>query len=270
MYKGFTLISARSTWQQNLLLLAGLLFVFPPAVSANNAPSPVLRVCIADQDVPPFSYAHAESQVQQALRAAARRHGWQVDYRVRPWLRCQVELSAGKFDALIPIAPAEHNLQAFVFPMRDGKPDPSRALGAVRAVAARQVGSGANWDGQQFSGVQGPVIYLQGMQALSEQFTHAGVAAASTRTSVDMVRMLLAGRTNLVVDVEPRLRRTLEAAGASERVQILPQVVLERDVYLAVSPPFYRQHKGFVEGIWRETAGADAQASDSGPLAGSE
>lgn len=269
MYKGFALISARSTWRQNLLLLAGL-FLLPPAQSAEKSPSPVLRVCIADQDVPPFSHPHAESQVQQALRHAARRHGWQVTYSVRPWLRCQVEAGAGKFDALIPIAPAERNLQAFVFPTRDGQPDPGRSLGEVRAVAARQVGSSASWDGEHFTGVQGPVIYLQGMQALSEQFSQAGVAATSTRTSVDMVRMLLAGRGNLVVDIEPRLRQTLDAAGAGERVQILPQVVLTRNVYLAVTPPFYQQHKTFVERIWRETAGADEQPGFDGPLAGPE
>lgn len=243
-------------------LLPALPLTLPLVVAAAEAPLPVLRVCIADEDVPPFTYAHHESQVQQALSRAALNQGWTLSYRVRPWLRCQMEALGGKFDALMPLAPGEQNLEAFVFPGHRRAPNPARALGWVRAVAARKRGSVADWDGQRFSGIQGPVIYLQGLRSLNERLTALDVHSVGTRTSIDMVRMLLAGRGNLAVDIEPRLRQTLTASGAGAQIEILPQTVLKQLVYLAVRPAFYRRHPDLVEALWRDTAHADEKVDD--------
>ena len=264
--KGCSLISMFAQLPMSRLpkgTLAGLLLLLPLAAAAVEKPTPVMKVCIADQDVPPFSYARYESQVQQQLRHAARRHGWELSFSVRPWLRCQVEAMAGKFDALLPMAPGELNLEAFVFPEHQGEPDPALSLGMVRVVAARQQGSSANWDGQHFSGVQGPVLYLQGLNALSEHLARVGIGSTSARTTLDMVRMLLAGRSNLAVDIEPRLRQTLEAMGMHERIQILPDTVLAKRVYLTVSRPFYARHKDLVDGLWHDTAGTGEQAENA-------
>jgi hypothetical protein len=163
----------------------------------------------------------------------------------------------------MPVAPSEKNLEAFVFPGPKGKPDQALALGSVRVVAARRPGSTVNWDGRRFTGLHGPVLYLQGMHSLREYLTQLGAHCASTRSSAVMIRMLLAGRSDLVVDVEPRLRQTLEEAELQTRVQILPEAVLTRLGYQVVSQPFYRLHEGFIERLWADTAGLDARVDSA-------
>jgi len=237
-----------------------------PAVLVAQVPTPVFSICVADQDVPPFTYVKYESGLQQKMRLAALHQGWEVTFTVRPWPRCQAEFASGKFDALMPVAPGEKNLDAFVFPGPKGKPDPALALGSVRLVAARRLGSTVDWDGRSFTGLHGPVLYLQGLRSLSEYLTLLDAPSAGTRSSVVMIRMLLAGRMDLVVDVETRLRQTLEETGLQEGVQILPESVLTRLVYLVVSQPFYRLHEGFIERLWTDTAGLDERANSASNL----
>lgn len=244
-------------------LLSGLLLSLTPAVSAVEVSTRVLNVCIAEADIPPFSYATYESTLLQQVRLTAQRQGWEVTFTTRPWLRCRAEVASGKYDVLVPVAPGRENSDTFVFPGRKGEPDPALALGTVRVVAAQKLGSNVSWDGQRFTGLHGPVISLRGMNALSEYLTLIGVPSVGASSPRDMMHMLLAGRSNLVVDIEYRMHQTLEEPEFRERFQVLPTAVLTLPVYLVASPPFYRLHKDVVERLWHDTAGL-GENSDSG------
>lgn len=216
----------------------------------------LLQVCIANEEVPPYtSQQQPEALGQTALREAARRQGWQVQFNIRPWRRCLAETASGNFQAVLPVGPSAENVQRLKFPQVAGQPDLAQVLGEIRVLAIRVQGNAAEWDGQRFSGLTGPVLYLGGLSVVDAFFARTGQASdSSAKTALAMVRMLLAQRSNMAVDLEDRVRSMLAQDEFRDRLEVLPRPVLSGPVFLAVAPSFYAESPQVVEQLWRDMA----------------
>lgn len=241
-------------WRLLQVLLLGL--GLGAGAWGQDAQPRLLQVCIANEEVPPYtSMQQPEALGQTALREAARRQGWQVQFNIRPWRRCRAETASGHFQAILPIAPAAENRLRLKFPELAGKPNLALVLGEIRVLAIRPQGSSAEWDGQRFSGLTGPVLYLGGLSVLDAFFARTGQASdSSAKTALAMGRMLLAQRSNMAVDLEDRARSLLAQDEFRERLEALPRPVLSGPVFLAVSPSFYAESPQVVEQLWRDLA----------------
>lgn len=241
-------------WRLAQALLLGL--GLSAGAWAQEAKPRLLQVCIADEEVPPYTSVHQpEALGQTALREAAQRQGWQVQFNIRPWRRCLAETASGNFQAILPISLTAVTRPLLKFPERAGQPDLALVLGEMRVLAIRVRGNTAEWDGQHFSGLTGPVLYLGGLSVLDAFFARTGQASdSSAKTAQAMGRMLLAQRSNMAVDLEDRTLSLLAQDEFRDRLEVLPQPVLSGPIFLAIAPSFYAESPQVVEQLWRDMA----------------
>lgn len=235
-------------WLPFTLGLSMLLAWVAPADAATSVQA--LEICIWNGEVPPYTSPVAEAQGQQFVRSILSRQGWTVTFVARPWKRCIKETAEGRFQAIMPVAPTS-DYQQLVFPRRQGEVDSRQALGVSRLLAMRLRGSQANWDGQRFSGVSGPVIYLQGISAPKMLLDRHGIPSATVTRTETMGEMLLRGRSNLAIDLDHRLLAVMRNSQYAGRLELLSKPLLEVHMYLAFSKHFYQAHGGLAEQIWQ-------------------
>lgn len=237
------------------VVLACLLGTFSALAGAEGNGREPLQICIADFEVPPFTAVDHEDLAQQALRQAARLQERDVVFVARPWRRCFTETAEGSLHGMLPVAYSDGARQLLRFPEVARQPDASLKLDSIRVRVMRVRGSAAAWDGQRFSGVQGPVLYLSGLKALDDYFARSDLLVDSSARDVEALgRMLLGKRSNLAVDLETRVRRLMQQEQFRTRLEVLPKPLFELPVYLAVSPALQSAQPDFVAQLWRDTA----------------
>lgn len=248
---------ASRVWLQLRLhaLLSILLGLFSTcAVAAGSAAEP-LKFCIAEGLVPPFTAVDHQEPAQLALRQAAHRQGREVQFVARPWRRCFVETAEGRLHGMLPVAPLDANRRLLRFPEREGRLDERLALGAMRVLVLRPRGSTAEWDGQRFYNLRGPILYLAGIKVLDEYFARAQLASDSSAREPEALRlMLLRGRSNVAVDLEARIMRLMRQKDFGAGLEVLPQPLVDFPVYLAISPALQNEQPELVAQLWRDTS----------------
>lgn len=245
------------------LCLNGLLALCLPLAAPAAATS--LTVCISDEAFPPFTSPHQEGESQQRIRLAVERQGWQVEFLAMPWRRCLAGVQHDLYDAIAGVA-ATPEYQAFMaFPRRDGQLDQARALGVTRLVVFRPVGGSAGWNGQRFSRMAKPVLYLSGRATLKALLAHRGTPADDTaKTSTQLALMLLKGRGSLAIDHDYQVAQLAAMPAFQGRLEVLPAPLGEAPVYLAVGWHLYERHRPLIEAVWDEL-GALQQATGPTP-----
>lgn len=249
-------VCALGSWPQLVrrAVLACLLGACSALASAEGKGQEPLQFCIADGPVPPFTAVDHEDLAQQALRQAARLQGREVVFVVRPWRRCFAETAEGTLHGMLPVAPVDANRRLLRFPEVNGQLDNSLTLDSMRVLVLRPRGSTANWDGQHFSGVQGPILYLAGIKVLDDYFSRAGLPAdSSARGPEALGLMLLRKRSNMAVDLEARARRMIKAEPFRSGLELLPQPLFDFPVYLAISPALQTAQPDLAAQLWRDT-----------------
>lgn len=252
-------VSPLFSWPQLVrgVVLPCLLGAFSTLASAEGNGREPLQICIADFEVPPFTAPDREGLAQQALRQAAHLQGREVTFVARPWRRCFVETAEGTFHGMLPVAYSDGARQLLSFPEVGGRADARLQLDSIRVLVMRSRGSLADWDGQRFSGVQGPILYLSGLKALDDYFAHSGLLIDSSARDVDALgRMLLRKRSNVAVDLEARVRGLMQQEQFRSSIEVLPKPLFELPVYLAISPALQTAQPDFVAQLWRDTARA--------------
>lgn len=259
------------SWPQYLrrIVLPGLLLAFSALASAAGDSPNLLRICIADTEVPFFTAPNHEGLAQRALRQAARMQGREVAFVVRPWRRCFAEASEGSLHGILPVVYSDSTRQVLRFPEVDGRPDESLQLDSVRILVMRLRGSTVDWDGQHFSGLQRPVLYLRGMKILDDYFAHSGLQAdSSVRNVRSLGLMLLRNRSSVAVDLEWRVKRLMQDEPFHSSIEVLPKPLLIVPSYLGISPALQAEQPDFVAQLWRDIAPAYLRIlTETGPSA---
>lgn len=222
-----------------------------------------LSVCVSDEAFPPFTFPDHDGESQTRIRLAVERQGWQVVFVALPWRRCLAGVQQGTYGAVAGATATAEYLSFMAFPQRAGQPDRRRALGVTRLVVFRPAGGSAEWDGQHFSGLTKPVLYLSGRSALRLLLAREQVPAVDTaRTSTQLALMLLKGRGDLAIDHESQVAGLLALPEFQGRFEVLPALLGEAPIYLAVGGPLYQRRQQLIEAIWDELA---ALARAAGP-----
>lgn len=212
-----------------------------------------LVVCVSDEAFPPFTFPNREGDSQRLIRSAVERQGWQLEFIALPWRRCLAGVEQGLFGAIAGAAATPEYLDFMVFPQCSGQPDPRRALGITRLVVYRPAGDVAAWDGQGFSGLTRPVLYLSGRTTLKVLLEGLGVPAVDTaRTSTQLAHMLLRGRGSLAIDHDYQVELLLAEPEFRGRLEVLPVPLGEAPIFLAVGRQLYQRHSRQIEAIWDE------------------
>lgn len=225
-------------------------------------------VCISDEAFPPFTYPHHESESQRLIRRAAEQQGLSVAFVALPWRRCLAAVRRNIYSAVAGAAATPEYLDYMAFPLRNGQPDPQRALGMTRIMAFRLRNSCADWDGLRFRGLDKPLLYLSGRTTLKVLLARMGVPAVDTaRNSEQLALMLLKGRGSLALDHEYQVERLVAMPQFHGRLEVLPKSLAEGAIYLAVGRQLYERNSPIVEAIWDDIGTALRTVGPPAPAA---
>lgn len=215
------------------------------------AAQPLLRVCIADVDVPPMTFVARDGQAQYLIRQALAAQNWAVSFESVPWRRCLLGLVSGRYDAA-PLAATSSNQATLAFPRLAGKLDTRYALGdEIVGVVYRVAGSRANWDGHSFSGLHMPVLFNAGVRAVADRLRELQVAGDdSAKSTYQMSQMLLHGRAQLAISFADTVQLQLQSPEFAGRLEVLPEPFIRGQGFMAVNRDFYAKHQTSVEAIW--------------------
>ncbi|MBF7728861.1 hypothetical protein [Pseudomonas sp. N040] len=213
-----------------------------------------LRVCADYRNVPPLSYIGGMGAAQYLLARAAQNLGIPLSISYRPQARCLLELADQRFDALLTVSPNPLTTPLVAFPLdSQGQIDTSRAYLRMRIVAFRMKGSQASWDGRQFVHLHKPVLFENGVPAVSLLMQRLPVASrSSARTPAQMIEMMRLGRAEIAVGLEPAIRFALRGHDPQGQFEILQPALLEAEMYLGISKSFAARHPEQAKRLWNE------------------
>ncbi len=223
------------------------------AVSAQAAP-PVLRVCSMDVDFAPFARTDGSGHWQYLTVLAARSLGMAVERHVAPRRRCLEELKSGVADAMIGGYSPERAATA-AFPMTGSEPDEAKALGVVRYLVYRRVGTGVEWDGRRFVELGNGVIGVESAFALIiDRLRQLEVRFDDgSKTLEQNFAKLALARFDGVVAMDMEAERLIAAkfAGKLERAG---KPFEQSALYLMLSHAYLAQNPKLAEALWQAVA----------------
>ncbi|RJG08983.1 hypothetical protein D3879_24450 [Pseudomonas cavernicola] len=234
-------------WLHLTGLLCMLVFLVAPVQAGT------FSVCVSDEAFPPFTFPSREGDSQRLIRLAVEHHGWGVEFVALPWRRCLAGVEQGSFSAVAGVAATPEYLAFMAFPNSSGQPDQRRALGITRLVVYRPLGSLAGWDGQRFTGLAKPVLYLSGRTTLKALLARMGIPAIDTaRASSQLAHMLFKGRGSLAIDHDYQVAQLFALPEFQGRFEVLPVPFGEAPIFLGVGLRLYDRRPRLVEAVWDE------------------
>ncbi|MES2148286.1 MAG: hypothetical protein V4508_00695 [Pseudomonadota bacterium] len=214
-----------------------------------------LTVCVADTSYLPISVPGYEAPGQALARQAFEHQRQQVAFVVAPWRRCLLGAEAQEYDAVLGAAPNPSFAPFLAFPTREGKADPQQRLAQVTLVVLRRAGARASWDGERFEFLTLPVLYGAGLVIVRDKLAILGVAANdSAKTPGQLMRMLVAGRADVVVIHRAEAEAMLESTEFAGKIDLLETPFVTFDAYLAVRRSLLAAQPELVKAIWNDIA----------------
>lgn len=234
----------------SVVLMLGSLFCPTSALASQQR---TLRVCVSDSPFPPFSHPTYEAAGQRLVRLAVEAHGMALEFIPRAWKRCLLGVHQGLYDGVIGTTATPEYRAYLAFPRAQEQVDIRRALGTTTMMLYRRVGSRANWDGQAFQNLDGPLLYLSGRSALGHMIESAGGQGLDyARTPEQLALMMFNGRGSLAIDHQIDVERISQMPAYLGNFEILPKPFAEAAIYFAVGLDVYRQQRSLFESIWWE------------------
>ncbi|WP_370153975.1 substrate-binding periplasmic protein [Ferrovibrio sp.] len=210
------------------LLAASLLAAGLAAPAAAESPAESWRVA-CDENFPPYNYVEAGRVVgldAEIVSAIVRQAGAEPKLLPLPWNRVQQLLEQGDLDAAFQFVGRPERFEKYhmVGPHRSGQ----------TVFAVRQESDLADYGG--LAGLRGRRI------GMVQGYTYG--AAFDTATDLDkdaaagsngqLVRMLVAGRVEVIIGDRETLSFEARRAGLRERIRFLPRAFAEVPRYIAV------------------------------------
>jgi len=220
-------------------------------IVASPAAAVTLRLCTDEQSRLPYITPQGTGMADMLIKEAAREVGITVEFRPAPITRCREEIRVNAVDGF-PTVPYSASVTEFMaFPMHGTAPDAARAVGNIRALVFRRVGTPAAWDGARFTQLTTPVLVPFGSVLLLDRLTQMGIPLENTARGLEAnFQKLLAGRAELAVGSEFTGMVLLGQAQYAGKIEALPAPFTDEPYYLGVSKRFRDTHPDLMEKLW--------------------
>lgn len=236
-------------------ILGGVVAALLVATGASAAET--LRAAYEDRELPPY-YMGATTEVDanapgvsvELMRDAAKELGVQIEFVRMPWVRCLKSLQRGEVDAVFNASFKEDRLEAGVYPMAGGKPDPARRIATVAYHLYRLKDGAVAYDGKALSGLAGPVGVPSGY-SIMEDLRRLGVASEESVDTVTNFKKLASRRIAAVATLDVSGDALLKDFPAIEKVT---PPLATKDYFVLVSHQFYDTKRDLAEKLWRKVA----------------
>ena len=243
-----------------LSLLCSLTVIDVHADDTTATNSVVLRFCYEDKPLAPYYRGHgavvpkdyAGATIDHLTELVAQVPGLRLQLERRPWKRCLARLQSGDADAVVASYRPEREAIG-QYPLRDGKPDPSRAFSEHHTCLVKKTDSPWRWDGERVSSIDSLVVarplgyaplVVPGPKQVTMHYTLSG--------TMDL-ELLQAGRIHAVTTLCQVAGQPVVSSVISERgLQVLQPPLHSNTGYLLFSKPFYQRHPEQAEALWQQ------------------
>ncbi|STQ91823.1 substrate-binding periplasmic protein [Iodobacter fluviatilis] len=235
---------------KRLLLLACLLLTLPCAAKET------VKLCFDNEDAYPSTLKNGTGYSFLLLNTVADRLDVNIIYHPLPWKRCLKEVQSGNYDGVIGIAYLPERRVIAAYPL-NSKAEPlheQRLLTTTRSVYRRKDSSN-DWDGKQFSPLNGSVGVQAGYMAASVLKQRQIPSEDSSQSVDDLFRKLSVGLIQIAVAEERQGDRSLKTHPEyAKEIEKLPQPFLISDLFLAFSYSFQNKKTTLSQAIWQNIA----------------
>ncbi|MCK5349226.1 MAG: transporter substrate-binding domain-containing protein [Desulfobacula sp.] len=187
----------------------------------------------------------------EILRLTEKKLGMKFEYYRTDWNRGLYMIEQGDCDAIFPSSYREERAKYAVYPMKDNKPDPSRAIRTYAYWLYVREGSDVTWDGQRIKNLNKPVAAIMG-NAIVADLKNAGYAVNDNfHEYPSMLEMLLKNYTDAVAGFDMTVdRKIVEHPERFKGIKRINIPLRAKNGYLMFSKHFSKQHSDSMENIW--------------------
>lgn len=210
-----------------------------------------LTFCFEDASIAPWRNPQAQGLNFELLQKVSQTLGLPFEYMPLPWKRCLAKLKAQEVDGAIGASFSEERLEIGAYP--GGNPaDPAKRLHIDRFVALKLKGSPLQWDGKQFTPLQGSVGVQLGYSIAGLLRQNGMLVDEGSKTLDNLIQKLIAGRVD-VVAIGGSDAEALMAPGSryAARLEMLPTPLSEKAFYLVLSHGVVERHPAMAQRIWK-------------------
>lgn len=229
-------------------------------LSSGARAADIVRAAYEDKPLPPFymgsgpdSDPTAPGVSVELLREAAAAAGVEIQFERMPWARCLKSLQRGEVDAIFNASFKEERLEAGVYPMVGGKPDPSRRITTLAYMLYRLKGGPVTWDGKTIGGLGDSPVGAQAGYSVIEDLTRMGVKPEESADTVTNFKKLSSQRIRAVAQLEASGDAAL-AGGDFPAIEKVRQPLVTKDYFLMFSHQYYGANKDAAERLWSKLA----------------
>ncbi len=188
----------------------------------------------------------------ELLRLVGDRLGIKVVFKRVPWNRGLFLVETNQTDGIFHASFKKTRLKIGVYPMKGGKHDQSRSILTHSYVLYKLRGSPVQWDGKDFTNVEGPIGATFGF-AIVGDLEKMGFKVEEAKTPENSLRKLIHGRIAAYAELEgivdPILEKNRDQFGDIEKVY---PPLRSKAYYLMFSHGFYKNNRKVAERIWDE------------------
>ncbi|MEJ2793765.1 transporter substrate-binding domain-containing protein [Iodobacter sp. LRB] len=231
---------------QNLLAMLFVSWLLP-ATAAD------LKLCHQDVDVYPWTYGKNQGLDRYVIQTVASRLKITIEYRARPWKRCQYEVRNGTSDGMFPASFTPERQQYAVYPsLATGEPDPNYRLSRDEYRIYRRMGSSLNT--QNLRSNLSRLIGIQAGFSIYAELHNAGYALEDSSKDVgDLMRKLDTGLVDSVITVQGQVQYALKnLPDLASRIEVDPVPYKVINLYLPFSKAYCQKQAERCQAIWQE------------------
>lgn len=169
-----------------------------------------------------------------------------------PWPRVLLNTQSGKTDAALGSSFKVERSHYGVYPLLDGKEDPSRSVGIRSYYLYQNKENSVLWDGVQFNSTNKTFGVMRGYSIVNE-LRKSGLTIYEIDSQEQLFSMLKVGRLDGVIDLENFSDQLLKQFPdlATNVIKISPPV-RQKAYHLMFSKHFAKNNLALIEKVWDE------------------
>lgn len=211
----------------------------------SNPPRVMGEGTVIDPDRPGISI--------EVLCEAASRAGVSIELKRVPWARGLHLIEYNQIDGLFHASFTPERQAIMAYPLRNGRPDPERALFSQSYVLYARARDSVSWDGAVLGGLGGRAVGAARGYAIVALLRADGIAVEEEESTIANFRKLLAGRVAAIADLEGISDRLIaETPELAGQVRKFPAKLRQAPYYLALSHDFVAREPALAERLWDE------------------
>lgn len=176
--------------------------------------------------------------------------GLDIQFRRLPWKMCLQQIEHNQVDGVFPASFKAKRMEIGVYPMAEGKPDPTRKTRNNAYYLYKLSASGLSWDGNTVTGLSGNIAAPLGW-AIVEDLKKMNLAVKEVPIHAASPDLLLQKRVQGFVCLETVFDGYIKRAPEKykEIVKMTP-VIWEKPYYLMLSKAFVNENPKLAQSIW--------------------